>query len=228
MEKTWLRDALTTGMSVNAIKSGTVLTLGWFWARLHGCYVLYRRESVEEIDFGNIVGVCNLNAPEIRLTGLAHVMNTTYFYVLNSVNCCGHRESTFGAVTELEIDNRGDLLSGRPNSITEVRVLQVEGLKAVLEWYYCPLNQRAKAVRFKIYGDSGSGQVDYQNPLSIIEYNEQRFYRYPSDLPGLGRYLFVIRAADSNGVENKSSAHIRLDAAVTKPAPANIISTQTQ
>ena len=54
VERDWLREALFNGMTANAFKLGTTLSLGWFWVRVAGCSVLYRGSSMGEIDFVNI------------------------------------------------------------------------------------------------------------------------------------------------------------------------------
>jgi len=41
IERFWLREALFNGMTANAFKLGTTLSLGWFWLRIAGCSALY-------------------------------------------------------------------------------------------------------------------------------------------------------------------------------------------
>jgi len=68
IEMSWLREALFNGMTANAFKLGTVLSLGWFWSRTAGCSALYRGYDMEEIDFSNILAVTEQDSCEICLT----------------------------------------------------------------------------------------------------------------------------------------------------------------
>ena len=66
MEERWLKEALFSGHTAKASKLGTVLTLGWFWVRVHGCTVLYRGVSMDEIDFSNVLAVTEIDSDQIQ------------------------------------------------------------------------------------------------------------------------------------------------------------------
>ena len=45
METKFLKAALFGGMTADAFKLGTVLSLGWFWLRTAGCHIIYRGQD---------------------------------------------------------------------------------------------------------------------------------------------------------------------------------------
>ncbi len=213
-------------MTANAFKLGTVLTSGWFWPRVSGCSVLYRGSSMELIDFADILAV--VDALQISPPNyVTHKSGTTYFYVVRRVNNCGDEECTFAAAVRVSIDTNGELAPLQPNSVFEVRAGQIEGNKVQLVWFYCPVEQQSAPVCFKVYGDGGTGQIDYENPIVTVRYLGRKFYSYQSESLDAGTYLFCIRAEDAAGVENSSLARIKVQLDTTCPGEVNILRTET-
>jgi len=228
METKWLKEALFAGMTANAFKLGTVLTLGWFWPRVAGCSVLYRGNSMTTIDFANILTVAEANACEISPPSyVQHNSNSTYFYVVRRANNHGCQEHTLAAAVKVSIDANGDLAQPQPNSIFAVRAEQGAGSKIQLAWFYCPIDQKSEPVCFKVYYDAGTGQIDYENPIAVIRYTGRTFYNYQSDTLDAGTYLFVIRAEDATGTENASLARTRIQLDTIIPDAADILSAET-
>jgi len=227
MEILWLKGALFTGMTANAFKLGTVLTLGWFWLRVTGCSVLYRGSSMEGIDFANILAVAETNACEISPPSyMQHNNSSIYFYVVRQVNNCGEQEYTLAAAVKVAIDVDGELAQPQPNSIFEVRGKQVASNKIQLTWFYCPIDQKSEPVRFKIYYDAGTGQIDYENSIATITYAGRIFYNYQSDTLNADRYLFAIKAEDNDGTENTSLDRISIQLNATSPDAIDILSAE--
>lgn len=228
METMWLKEALFAGMTSNAFKLGTVLSLGWFWPRTTGCSVLYRGGSMETIDFTNILAVTALEAEQIGPPSyVTHASSTTYFYVVRRANNCGDLEHTLAAAVKVTIDADGELAQVKPNSIFEAKSEQIDGGKIQLLWYYCPGDQESEPTYFKVYYDSGTGQIDYESPLITISYMGRRFYSYQSSTLEAGRYMFAIRAEDTNGMESSSLAQLKIELDTTSPDAVDILSTET-
>lgn len=61
---------------------------------------------------------------------------------------------------------------------------------------------------FKVYGDGGTGQVDYDNALAVIGYEGRRFYSFESDALGAGKYLFAVRGEEAGGVGDGSAVQV--------------------
>ena len=228
IERSWLREALFNGMTANALKLGTTLSLGWFWIRVTGCSVLYRGPSIERIDFTNILTVAEQNACEISPPSyVPHNNSSIYFYVIRRFSNCGYQELTLAAAAKVSIDANGELEKPQPSNIFSSKAEQVDGNKIQLVWFYCPLEQKSQPVCFNVYYDGGIGQIDYENPLAKISYEGRRFYSCQSGALGAGGYLFTIRAEDEDGVENSSSAQLKIQLDTTNPDAIDILSTET-
>jgi hypothetical protein len=228
IEQDWLAGALFGGMTANAFKLGTVLSLGWFWMRRSGCSVLYRGPAMDQIDFTNALTVAEQDAGQISPPlYVAHGSSSTYFYAVRRVNTCGYREHTLAAVAKVAIDADGNLAAPQPNNIFAAAVRQVNGNKVRLTWFYCPLRQKSKPVCFRIYHDAASGQVDYQNPIGTITYEGQRFYSYLTEPLAGGRYLFALRAEDADGVQNGSLARSTIQLVTEIPEAVDILSAES-
>lgn len=228
METKFLKEALFAGMTANAFKLGTVLTLGWFWVRVTGCSILYRGGSMEQIDFENILSVAEADTGVISPPSyLEHNSDSTYFYVIRRANNCGDEEHTLAAAVKVSIDANGDLAQPQPNSVFSARVEQVNGNKVQLLWYYWPIAQQSVPAWFKVYTDNGAGQIDYENPIVIISYDGRKFYSYQSGALGAGRYLFAIRAEDAGGIENSSLSQLKIQLDIKSPGAIDNLSAET-
>lgn len=228
IEQKWLLDALFNGMTANAFKLGTSLSLGWFWVRVAGCSVLYRGPGMDQIDCAHILSVAGRIASQISPPGyLPHDSNSTYFYVLRRFNHCGYQERTLSAAAKVCLDANGDLVQPQPNKIFASRAEQADGNKIRLIWFYCPVEQESPPVRFNVYGDGRTGQIDFENPIATIDYRGPNLYSYLSDTLEPGRYLFAIRAEDAAGTENSSSGHRSVELDGTGPDAIDILRAQT-
>jgi hypothetical protein len=225
IEQDWLLAALFGGMTANAFKLGTALTLGWFWMRRSGCSALYRGPTIDQIDFANALTVVERDAGQISPPSyVAHGSNSTHFYAVRRFNTCGYQERTLAAVAKVAIDADGNLMPLQPNNIFAAAAKQVEGSKVQLTWLYCPLRQESAPVCFRIYHDATSGQVDYQNPIGTISYQGQKFYTYLTEPLAVGRYSFAVRAEDADGVQNGSPARSIIQLVTEIPEAVEILS----
>jgi len=183
---------------------------------------------MEEVDFANILAIAAQDAREIRPPSyLLHNSNSTYFYVVRRFNNCGYRECTLIAAVEISIDAGGELAKPHPNNIFDSKATQTGGNKIRLVWFYCPLEQKSKPERFKIYWDGRTGQIDYENPIATIIYRGRKYYSYETIAPEAGRYLFAIRAEDADGVENNSTAQSGIDLHTNSPGSITILSAES-
>jgi hypothetical protein len=228
IERQWLTDVLFNGMTANAFKLGTVLLNGWFWMRLTGCSALYRGPTMEQIDFANLLAVTEQDADSILLPSyVPHRINSTYFYIVRRFNYCGYQEQTLQAAVKVAIDADGNLAEPLPNNIFDWRAEQIDGNKIQLVWFYSPLEQKSKPVRFKIYYDGGIGQIDYENPIAEISYRGRKFYSWQSEaLPG-NKYLFAVKAEDITGIENNSLEQLAIDIVGDGPDEIEILKVET-
>ncbi len=226
-EEQWLIGALWDGMTANAFKLGTVLSLGWFWMRRSGCSALYRGWRMGKIDFANALTVAEQDAGQISPPSyMPHSRDSAYFYVLRRYNSCGYQERTLIASVEVSIDAAGGLATPHPNDILSCKAEQVEGNKVQLTWLYSPLQQGSEPACFKVYCNGGTGQVDYENPIATVTYWGRRFYSYETDDLQAGTYLFALRVRDIVGAENRSLAHLQIQLDATNPDAIDILNAE--
>ncbi|MGB2865515.1 MAG: LamG domain-containing protein [Sedimentisphaerales bacterium] len=228
VELNWQTEALFNGMTANALKLGTALTLGRFWIRIAGCSALYRGPSMEQIDFETVLAVAERDVCEISPPNyLTHDSNSTYIYVVRRYNHCGYQELTLAAAVKVSLDAEGELDKPQSNKVFAARAEQADADKVRLTWFYCPLEQGSQPACFNIYHDSRTGQIDYENPLAEISYKGRKFYSYESDPLEPGRYLFAIKAEDAAGIERNSSAHLSIEIDGTGPDAVTILQAET-
>ena len=221
----WLSDAFFNGMTARAFKLGTTLSLGWFWMRTAGCSALYRGLSIEQIDSADILTVAQQDADVISPPSyLPHNSNSTYFYVIRRFNSCGYQEETLAAAAKVPIGADGELQDPQPNRVFTSRVEQAGSNKIRLIWFYCPLEQKSRPVRFNVYYDNRTDHIDYQTPLASVSYQGRKFYSYRSGTLTAGRYLFAVRAEDANGKESNSWTQLSVQLNTTSLDPVNILS----
>ena len=79
---------------------------------------------------------------------------------------------------------------------------------------------------FNIYSNNGSGAVDYNNPLAVVDYAGRGFYSYETGVLGNGNHLFCVRPVSSNGLEGGIFGIARID--ITDSAPQGIDILQAQ
>lgn len=227
METKWLKEALFAGQTSNAFKLGTVLTLGWFWSRIAGCLVLYRGGSMGTIDFANVLAVGSAHASQIQPPCyVQHDSGSTYFYVVRRVNSCGDQEHTLSAAVKVSIAADGELAPQQPNSIFGAVVQQSAGSKIQLIWFYCPLEQQVGPACFKVYYDGGAGQIDYENPIAVLDYAGRGFYSYQSEALDAGKYVFAIRAEDANGIERNPFSQETIQLDTSEPDAIDILAVE--
>lgn len=228
METKFLKEALFTGMTSNAFKLGTVLSLGWFWMRMSGCLVLYRGLSMEQVDFTNMLVVAEQDVRTISSPSyVQHNNSSIYFYVVRRVNNCGQQEHTLAAAVKVSINDTGDLAQPRPNSIFGVRAEQLASDKIQLIWFYCPIDQNQQPMCFKVYSDEGAGQIDYGDPIATFNYEGRKFYALQTNLHQADTYLLAIRAQGADGMEDASLARLRIQLNISNPDEINILSIET-
>lgn len=202
MDAKFYTDALFGGMTSNAFKLGTVLTLGWFWVRRDGCAIFYRGISFWTIDFENILLVTEPEPIEITVPGyIPHEDGQRYYYAVRRTNFVGDCERGLQAVIMIEFDSEGRLVAPKPNVVYGLKAEQVIDCKARLSWYYCPLAQESEPVCFNVYGDNGTGEIDYENVIAATRYDGKGFYSYNATVGDEGRYSFAVRAEDKAGTE---------------------------
>ena len=212
MEPVWLKEALFSGQTANGFKLGTATVLGWFWSRISGCRIVYRGGSMETVNFDDVLVMAEADAREIVLPEyVSHEPGQTYFYAVRCANRCGRIERTLAAAAKVSIGNDGTLLEAVPNSVFGLAAAMQRNGKVEIVWTYSPIEQKSNPVEMRVYGDEGTGEIDYQGPVTLVPYKGRRFYRYESEQPGDGRYRFAVRMADTKSNERASMREVAVE-----------------
>ena len=158
---------------------------------------------------------------------ITHESNSTYFYVVRRFNNCGYQERTLDAAVKMSLDSNGDVKEPVPNAVLKINAEKIENGKVRLLWFYCSLEQKSPPERFEIYCDNKSGQIDYENPIGVIEYQGRKFYEFVSGSLEKGEYLFAINVVDENGLKDNSMEQIRIQVETVAPEAVEIINVES-
>ncbi len=138
-----------------------------------------------------------------------------------------YQEHTLAAAAKVSLNAEGELDKPQPNKIFTARIEQVDTDKVLLTWFYCPLEQSSQPVCFNIYYDNRTGQINYENPLAVISYQGQKFYSYESGSLETGKYLFTIRAEDTEGNMKSPSAYLAIELDDKGPDAIHVLLAET-
>jgi len=205
MEAKFLKDSLFAGMTGNAFKLGTVLTLGWFWVHQAGCHCVYRGQD-GNIDYDLIQAIMNLDGSQVSIAAQNLPANTIWHYIRRQESCCGLESEDSGACVVV-IDSTGEMIGNTPNSPVSVVIEPLSNARFRLRWRYAAISEEIAPTGFKIYMDSGDG-FDFETPEAVVPYvtginNEFGWICDP--LTNGKLYRFCIRSYRSGAGESQNT-----------------------
>jgi len=222
MEDKFFLNAVYKGRSSNAIKLGTVLTLGRFWVRPSGCHTIYRgQDSV--MDYDNVQAVMDIDDTSVSIDAQALPASTIWDYRRRQCSDCGLESGDSpGCIVVVNAD--GDIIGNSPNAPRNLRIEQVAGGKLRLRWRYFATNQEIAATGFKVYMDSGAG-FDFDSPLATVSYNRKVEFTWLSETLTHGAlYSFVVRSYATDAGESNNSNKVSAIADSQGPTAATGLS----
>lgn len=207
METRFLKDALFNGMTSNAFKLGTALTLGWFWTRVAGCHTVYRGQD-GNLDYDSVVAVMELDDNQVAIANQDLPADTIWHFIRRQVSDCG-LESADSPVCVIAIDSTGDMRPEIPNPPLQLTVKQLVGGKLQLQWRYTKIGEEVTPTGFKIYMDSGSG-FDFNTPEATVSYGGAIFtFSWTSDALTHGQaYCFCVRSYREGAGETQNTNYV--------------------
>jgi len=138
------------------------LVEGDFWTVRDGLYVFCRGVgNVNRIDWGTIVHVAYAAGLTVVPAHLPHDPDSETYYGLRRVSETGKEEKGTQAIVKLVLDDQGLRLPDLPNPVTDLQVQQVSHDTIRICWNYWPLDQDSLPDHLELYGDSGTGQIDF-------------------------------------------------------------------
>lgn len=221
-------DSIYEGDSSNGFKLGMGLTNGDFWPRPDGCSMLYRGGSMETIDFDILLAVEDIDTLTFSpVSYLEHTAGVTYFYVVRKANNCGDMEYTLGAAVRVSIGDDGELTKAHANNVLYGKIGQFSGGKVFIVWSYCSIEQKSEPVVFKVFYDSRTGVIDYENAIATVNYAGPRFYIYQSGSLLAGEYLFAIKVENANGVVDGCLDQLSIEVDSGTPLEIGVLGTES-
>ena len=205
MEAKFLKDSLFAGMTGNAFKLGTVLTLGWFWMRQAGCHCVYRGQD-GNINYDLIQATMNLNGSQVSIAAQNLPANTIWHYIRRQESCCG-LESEDSATCIIVIDSAGEMIGNTPNTPVNVTIERLSNGRFRLRWRYVTLFEETSPTGFKIYMNSGGG-FNFQTPEAIVSYTRGKngeFCWISDPLTNGKLYRFCIRSYRDGAGESQNT-----------------------
>jgi len=202
--------ALTYGHFGNGRHACQALLYGQFWTRRLGCHFVYRGSGhVDNIDFGSILASCTDTGLLTLPANITHQVDTNYFYAVRRVSRTGKPEQGTTAVVRLSLDSQGQCRPARANMVRDLRVQTIADGKMKLTWWYWPLGQAAEPTHFAVYGDGGTGTINYDSALVEVEYTG--VHSYTAVVPTVGgeeTHRFGVRGITACGVNDRNSAFV--------------------
>jgi hypothetical protein len=219
IETSWLREALLNGQTDTAYRLGTALTQGWFWMRRAGCTAIYRSVDADpcHAGFGSPVAVGEIADSRIRVVHVDPGPDATWCYVARRFNGCGQQDLTLGAAALARTGPDGQLAAPRPNPVLRLQVQRAGGGRLRLVWFYSSLDQAMPPQTFRVYGDNGTGQIDFVTVLAEVPYRGCGCYSHLTDSLPVGRYEFAVRAEDTVGGQGPPQPSVSGDIASSAP-----------
>ena len=213
---------LTFGQFGNGLQLQQVLLWGQFWTRLQGCYNVYRGyDHINNIDYDRIIATGKSKGSLVLPTTVSHEANTDYYYSVRRASCSGKEEKGTLAIVRLSLDIDGKVRPARPNCVSSLCAQAVGDSKIRIGWWYWPIGQQVAPSHFAIYGDGGSGAIDYENVLGQVAYAGMRFYSYTSSAGDNNKtYRFSVRSVGSDGSDD--SNRLFVEAVVDLSGPDGI------
>jgi hypothetical protein len=193
------------------------LVEGDFWTAQDGLYAFYRGVgNVNRIDWEAMVHVTYAAGPTVVPAHVPHDPDSETYYGLRRVSETGKEEKGTQAIVKLVLDDQGLRLPDLPNPVTDLQVRQISHDTIRICWNYWPLDQDSLPDHFELYGDNGTGQIDFTSELERIDCTEVFTYDIDHLInPSMGRHRFAVRTIDVAGNSDGSTDFVDIE---IKPA----------
>lgn len=215
-----LFNSLTEGDFGNGLHLCQSLVEGDFWTRRQGCYAVYRGSGqIDNIDYERILATKTTKGPLNLPAHIEHERSTDYYYAVRYACGTGQQELGTLAVVRLSLDGDGRQRAPQPNQVCDLYAEAVNDGKIRIGWWYWPLGQRVQPDHFSVFGDGGSGSIDYETPLATFEYQGAGFYSYLSEAGNDQQtYRFSVRAVAAGDSDDGSTAYVATVVDLSGPA----------
>ena len=179
--------------------------LGSIWLNGDGCLMLRRWSGTNypRPQAATVVGYEQRPATEVGSGGSATFSNSTvYWFCVDKVSANGILTQAPQSEARVAVWGPGGYKGEIPNTPSHLRVQQIAGPKLRLTWFYNPLDQQVAPQRFDVFSDSGTGTMDWLNPVANVSYVEGRDrYVWTSGVLSDGTtYVYNVLARSATGI----------------------------
>ncbi len=216
------RSTDATGLATPTLTSVTA-TAG------EGGYNIYHGvgSSAAAIDYDSPAGVTGPGVLAITQAGLA--APGVHWFGVRSVTDAGVVSPTTDAEVRLELDAQGRQVLPRPASVQGLSGAAGAGGRVTLNWLAMPETGAALPAAFRIYGDGGTGAVNFAVALGSVAYVPgQRGYRWTSGALAAGVTVqLAVRAESAAGGVDAAPATVAVTPVAAGPAVVGQVSAAT-
>jgi hypothetical protein len=177
----------------------------------------------EAIDYTTPVGRVGPGVTDLVTGPLAAA--TVHWFGLRPADARELESPTTQAECRLELDASGQVVPDRPAGVLALRAAARPLGTAHLTWRWRPGRTGVLPQAFRIFGDGGTGTIDYETPLGEVPFGADRTW-YAWDTPALADgldHLLAVRAVAPGNLwdEQPAVASVRADA--TAPAEVDAL-----
>lgn len=133
------------------------------------------------------------------------VASTVHWYLIEDISGGGLQSAARGEEAQCVVADAGGVpLAALPNAPLGVQVFEIAGPKVELVWHHSPVGEQVAAKYFNVYGDGGTGTMDWLTPVATVDVVEGRqWYTWTSGtLSGGAAYRWNVRAASADDIES--------------------------
>lgn len=118
----------------------------------------------------------------------------------------------------LELDSQGQRVPDRPAGVLAMSARPLPGGRARVAWSYRVGRSGVLPQVFRIFGNGGSGDINYATPLGETPYRaSEAFYGWTSDPLTGGEHQLAVRAVTADGVWDEQPAVARVTPDLAAP-----------
>ena len=217
-------DALYLGMGRRGLANGMHASLGQSFPRAGGGSNLYRGvDSAGAVDWSDPVGASGKEADSIRnFADRGHDSEAVYYYAVRAVSPGGVEQWKTDDSVRIGFDGGGSAIIPVVHPPSDVRCEPIAGSKFRLRWYTRVADRALGPEEFRIYGNGGSGPVDYGSVVATVPFRFWRWhYEFETDAFATGTLVtWAIRTVNPSNQEERNTLDVSAVADATDP-PAN-------
>ena len=158
-------------------------------------FYIYGNAGAGPIDYDTVLGTNSTTTLTHTTAALAYP--ATWRFGVRAFNANGEEQNT-DVVRTVILDASGADASAKPNPTSGLSATAVSGGKIRLAWGYDATNEQAACTQFIIYGDNGTGTIDYATALDTVTKvsGTETSYQWDSAVLTDGvTHKYVVRAA---------------------------------